>query len=442
MKCKPIVFLFVLLALSLALHGETEIPDCLLSYRFGPEQHVIVVEKSTHSLLVYSNYQAEPIERFTVTTGKVTGQKFEEGDMKTPEGLYFFQRILSGEELPKVDDYGEKAFTLNYPNPIDQKEKRNGSGIWLHGAYDSEKTTTPNNSRGCVVMQNGDLVKVAKYIFLNQTPICIYDKINYDTVENIETKRDRLIGFLRDWKTNWETKNIDGYIKYYDKDFNYNSMNLPAFKRHKENLNRSYRFIKVSLSDINIYTYGSYFMVMFNQLYISDKNHFYSKKIQYWKDLDTTARIIDERTVDLPDISRFEVTKGNYISIDQFRKEYLKELEASTLRVVPHEINLTHVTVEKRSVKLFLRKSGPGGDVKVVPVLRLENGDSSIYQSLEGISLDNGVPQDFIDAVALSENEKAIVIKKEEDFNLRSLTLFLVNRQNKYEQIITYFVNK
>jgi murein L,D-transpeptidase YafK len=414
----------------------------LLSYQFGPEQHIIVVEKSSHSLLVYSNYQAEPIERFTITTGKVSGQKFEEGDMKTPEGLYFFRRILSGQELPKVDDYGEKAFTLNYPNPIDRKENRNGSGIWLHGAYNAEKTSSPNNSRGCVVMQNGDLVKVSKYIFLNQTPICIYDKIKYDTVENIREKRDRLIGYLRDWKTNWETKNIDGYIKYYDKNFHYNKMDLPAFKTYKDKLNQAYRFIKVSLSDINIYAYGDYFMVMFHQLYISDKNHFYSKKIQYWKDLDDTAKMADERTVSLPAISRFEASKGNYISIDEFRKDYLKQLESGTIRVVPHEINLTRITIVDRSVKLFLKKSGPRGEVKVVPVLRLENGDSSMYQSLEGVTLDSGVPQDFSNAVFLGNKEKTVVMKKGEEYKLRSLTLFLVNDKNNFEQIITYFVNK
>jgi hypothetical protein len=30
---------------------------------------------------------------------------------------------------------------------------------------------------------------------------------------------------------------------------------------------------------------------------------------------------------------------------------------------------------------------------------------------------------------------------KEKDFKLKSLTLFLVNRQNTFEQIITYFVD-
>ncbi|MCP4220905.1 MAG: L,D-transpeptidase family protein, partial [bacterium] len=194
--------------------GE-KIPACMLNYKLGPEKHMIVVEKSTQSLFVYSNYQAEPVETFTITTGKNNGRKQVEGDLKTPEGLYFFKRTLSGNQLPKVDDYGEKAFTLNYPNPMDRKAKRNGSGIWLHGAFAADKTSNPNNSRGCVVMQNDDLVKLSKFIFLTETPICIYEKIPYDTSGNIQNKRDRLLEHLKLWRNSWEEKNIDGYISYY-----------------------------------------------------------------------------------------------------------------------------------------------------------------------------------------------------------------------------------
>ena len=156
-----------------AADREQNIPDCLLSYQFGPEQHILVVEKSTQNLFVYSNYSTEPVESFKITSGKNHGPKMEEGDMRTPEGIYFFKSILYGEDLPKTGDYGEKAFTLNYPNPIDRKDSKDGSGIWLHGAFDGEKIGIPNNSRGCVVMKNEDLIRLSSYIFLNRTPICI-----------------------------------------------------------------------------------------------------------------------------------------------------------------------------------------------------------------------------------------------------------------------------
>ncbi|UCH93295.1 MAG: L,D-transpeptidase family protein [Candidatus Aminicenantes bacterium] len=437
-----ILFIFVLFVSSPGtLTAGRQIPDCLLSYQFGPEQHIVIVEKSTQSLFIYSNYQAEPLETFKVTSGKNHGPKLEEGDMKTPEGIYFFKRILSGAELPKTDDYGDKAFTLNYPNPIDKKENKEGSGIWLHGAFEEEKINFPNNSRGCVVMKNPDLIKVSKYIFLDQTPICIYNKIKYETIENIRKKRERLINYLKEWKEHWENKNIDRYTGYYEKDFFYSGMNLDQFKAYKRRLNKLYRFIKVILSDINIYAFKNYFVVTFKQLYISDKNHFYNKKIQYWMDYEDKGRIADESGFQLPPPTKFEISKGNYITIDEFRKDYLKQIKTETIAVSPHEIHLRNISIFGQTVKLFLTRSGSARNLKVIPVLRMENRDSTRFQSLPGIPLNGGVPRDYSRGILLEKRETTVVMTKEKDFGLKSLTLFLVNSQDKHEQIITYFFN-
>ncbi len=442
--------LFVCLASAALLFAPTgawgtpdtgvSLPDCMLCYKHGPERNVIVVEKSTQSLFVYSNYQPKPLEHYTVTTGRKKGQKEREGDMKTPEGIYFFRRVLTGDQLPKVDDYGEKAFTMNYPNPVDRKEDRLGSGIWLHGAHDSNKTTNPNNSRGCVVMQNGDIIKVAKYLFLNQTPIIVYDKIRFETEANLRKKRDRLIGYIKDWKTNWENKNIDGYIRYYDSDYRQDGMDVKAFKSYKNLLNKKYRFIKVSLSDINLFGYKDYFVVFFHQLYISDINHFYNKKIQYWRIYDNISRIADEYTFRLPGINKFEVSKGNYVSINKFRKDYLRTMKEGTLSIEPHTLRLRKLSVFKEKVTLKLGGS-TCRDLKVIPVLRTGQESGGQYITLEGVTLRDGVPEGYKGGVSLDRNPTNVVIKKTEEQSLRSLTLFLVGRGEKLQQIVTYFLD-
>jgi len=362
--------------------------------------------------------------------------------MRTPEGIYIFRRVLSEEELPRTDDYGEKAFTLNYPNPIDERESRSGSGIWLHGAFDMNKTENPNNSRGCVVMSNDDLMKVSKYIFLNRTPIIIYDKIEYATAANIAEKRDRFIRYLTDWKSNWENKNIDGYIDYYERDYYYNGMDFRRFKAYKENLNKHYRFIKVMLSKINLYAFDHYFVVMFDQLYISDANHFYSKKIQYWKNYSNKARIAYELNIRLPEITKFEFSKGNYISIAEFRKDYLKRLKGSTFNFVPGQINLKRISIFDNSVKLFLKIPVSGKRLRAIPVLLLKNDGKTEYESLPGITLDSGVPQTYSKGIVLNEKEEMILLEKKKDAKIKSLTLFVINDEDKFEQIITYFVNE
>ncbi len=437
-----LLFLFLVLSLPLVSQPSgPKIPECLVGYQFGPEQYMVIVEKSTQNLYIYSNYRAEPIETFKITTGKNHGPKMTEGDMKTPEGLYLFKRVLSGDELPKAEDYGEKAFTLNYPNPIDIKEKRLGSGIWLHGAFEIEKIDTPNSSKGCVVMRNQDLVNLSKYIFLNQTPICIYSTIKYDTVENIREKRDRLINHLKDWKTDWETKNLEGYIGYYDKDFVYDGLDLDRFKAVKRKLNEAYRFIRVMLSDIDIYAFENYFLVMFNQLYISDKNHFYSKKIQYWRDYGDEARIADEASLRLPQPNKFEISTGNYVTIEEFRKDYLQEIKTETVSLVPHEVHLRNISLVGPTVKLMLVRTESARDLRVIPVLRLEDGTATQFQSLEGIALEGGVPKDYSKGIRLVSSETTVLITREKNIKLKSLTLFLVNHRDTVEQIVTYFVN-
>ncbi len=361
--------------------------------------------------------------------------------MKTPEGIYFFRGILSGDRLPKTDDYGEKAFTMNYPNPIDKQENRDGSGIWLHGAFDIEKIQLPNNSRGCIVMDNRDLINLSKYLFLNQTPICIYKKITYETAANIEKKRSRMIGYLKEWKENWEKKNTNEYIGYYETDFFYNGMTLDQFKAYKHKLNNLYRFIKVTLSNINIYAFDNYFVVNFNQLYISDKNLFYHNKIQYWRDYKDKAKIADEYSFGLPLPTKFEISTGNYITIDEFREDYLQQMKTDTITFSPRQVHLKNISILGETVKLLLTNSGSARDLEVIPVLRLENENNTRFQSLTGIPLQDGVPQNYSMGIPLLKSETLVVMTKGKDFEIKSLTLFLVNHQNTFEQIITYFVN-
>jgi hypothetical protein len=293
-------------------------------------------------------------------------------------------------------------------------------------------------------MKNDDLVKVSKYIYLNETPICIYDKIKYDTVENMKKKRDRLVNHLRAWKQDWEDKNIDGYIGYYYSGFRSDGMSLARFKAYKNDLNKKYKFIRVILSDINLYSYGNYHVVTFNQLYISDVNHFYSKKIQYWAQDGDSPIIVDERSIGLPRLTRFEVSKGNFITVDRYRRDYLASLARSTVKFTPHGIHLKQVSIVGRSVKVRLATPAQPTSLKVIPVLHLQHQSAggARFLSLEGISLKNGMPEDYSKAVPLGRYETTLTLKKEEEYLLKRLTLVVVDSKSQFEQVITYFLDK
>ncbi len=95
--------------------------------------------------------------------------------------------------------FGTTAFHLNYPDPFDTAEGREGNGIYLHG------TNRPLGSRatnGCVVMNNPDLDFVRERIELHDTPIIISPKLKWVSSEQLDRDKER---FLRDIKSNWES---------------------------------------------------------------------------------------------------------------------------------------------------------------------------------------------------------------------------------------------
>ena len=51
--------------------------------------------------------------KFKIAIGKEKGDKQFEGDNKTPEGIYFVNRIIDGKSLP--EKYGPWFLPINFP---------------------------------------------------------------------------------------------------------------------------------------------------------------------------------------------------------------------------------------------------------------------------------------------------------------------------------------
>ncbi len=115
----------------------------------------------------------------TASFGLMSGTKQKQGDHKTPTGIYFGIKFMNIDELPD-ETYGPMAVILNYPNPIDIKAGKTGSGIWIHGTDEQTRLGPKTSTRGCIIMQNDKLLKLIKLIKLKKTPIIIAD--SKDTV--------------------------------------------------------------------------------------------------------------------------------------------------------------------------------------------------------------------------------------------------------------------
>lgn len=242
-------------------------------------KYVFLVDKQERKLYVYehSGETIKKIDEVPADIGKNGGNKTKRDDKATPEGIYFFQKKLLPPEIP-FETYGKMAFTMDYPNLFDRRENKTGHGIWLHSIPETVPLT--RGSRGCVVIRNDVLEKVSNYIKLGETPIIIYDHLNYIAKSDHDSRRSEMTNFLKSWKESWESMDVDKYMSFYGQDFSTAGFkNYEAWKKHKTKLKNAYKFIKVDLSQPFVLIHKDQLIVKTLQKYTSDGHTDYGVKV-------------------------------------------------------------------------------------------------------------------------------------------------------------------
>ena len=122
----------------------------------------ILVIKSARRLELISD--GKVIRSYRISLGKQPkGPKLQEGDKRTPEGLYWV-------DWRKRSDKFNLAMHINYPNISDAAKARRegvnpGSMIMIHGTPDSEENPeelfhTLDWTDGCIAMKNYEMREV------------------------------------------------------------------------------------------------------------------------------------------------------------------------------------------------------------------------------------------------------------------------------------------
>ncbi len=318
-KCSRIAWLFAILMvlkIPCILLAETEAsevyPADILSISNTQifSKYVLVVDKSERKLFVFDNQggRVSLVETFPADVGKNGGNKVKKDDHRTPEGIYFLKKKIVPPEIP-FNLYGEMAFTTDYPNFFDQKEKKTGSGIWLHSI--PESINLNRGSRGCVVVRNEALKKLEKLIKLNETPLLIYDKMTYLTQEEHLNRKKEIAEFLNAWRKSWESHNMDSYQNYYAEDFSAPGFNLASWMKHKSRLVKLYSTIKVDLAEPYVFKHNDQLMIKTFQRYQSDKHTDFGIKTIFAKRNDNGFKILREEWQSMPDQGSYVPWVGN-----------------------------------------------------------------------------------------------------------------------------------
>ncbi len=263
---------------------------------FSP--YALIVDKSTRTLSIWKFQNNQPIliSYYPSDIGREPGNKNILGDLKTPEGIYFFQNRYEANQL-NFNEYGSRAFTMDYPNIFDLLSAKTGSGIWLH-AIPQDKSLK-RGSRGCVVVRNEVIQKITDFITLKQTPIVIHQSVNYVDPNEREKYYQEMNQWLNHWRESWESKNINQYISFYDDSFKSLGMNRNHWKKYKEHLNSRYENIQVSLGQPMIVMHENEAVIRFMQTYRSNfKSDFGEKTLYLKKNSQGQFHIISEEWVE------------------------------------------------------------------------------------------------------------------------------------------------
>ena len=275
-------------------------PDLLMQLDQS-QRYVLVVDTSKSRLYVYAKDEQGQLKYMSdhyVTIGKNGPDKKAEGDKRTPIGVYFASTKLN---RPLPDLYGEAAYPLNYPNEIDTFEKRNGSGIWLHGTPTDTYSRPPRASDGCVVLSNPDIKALQPILNRGNTPVIIVNKVNW-TERNLSEAhakdKESLNLALEQWRKDWTSQDTQKYLSHYSTEFFFDSGDFEKWAEYKTRVQASKPKVSIDVENVSMFSYPSsnksMVIVDFEQSFLSAHLKNKMKKRQYWINENNEWKILYE----------------------------------------------------------------------------------------------------------------------------------------------------
>lgn len=281
--------------------GQALVPEGVWSLP-AETRYLLWVELSAGRLNVLENLGDGGLvvrRRIPVSIGKRGIGKREEGDQKTPVGIYQIEYFVDDTNID--DFYGSGAYPLNYPNALDRLQARTGHGIWLHGLPKQAQQRPFLASEGCVIVDNESLLSLANEIDVGET-VMMLSKAPIQWVPQYQQTLQALSlqQAMAGWEAAWESRNADSYLRFYAEDFSDLERDKAAWSSYKRAVNSSKRFIDVDISEVSMLAEPAQLnvvRVVFQQRYRSDNFEWQGRKQQLWRRDEQGWRIIYEGNI-------------------------------------------------------------------------------------------------------------------------------------------------
>lgn len=261
---------------------------------YETNKYIILTQKEQSELNLYkiANNELTLITRNSVIVGENEGDKLEEGDKKTPEGVYDLI-----DKKTKLDQfYGPLALVTSYPNNFDKSLNKNGYGIWIHG-MPLENKEREKFTEGCIALDNNKLIELDKNIDFKNT-ILLTSQTEFQKAKKEEISL--ILTFIYNWKKSWIDSDIEKYLSYYSNEFKKkDGSDFNHFVKYKRRIFAKNERKKINFSDISITPYPNslnkrIFKVLMDEKYLSPTVNFNGKKELFLEIVNNKVKILTE----------------------------------------------------------------------------------------------------------------------------------------------------
>lgn len=256
--------------------------------------NILTCNKSHATLSLYKKNEQDKYiikKEYGAFTGKVKGDKYKEGDLKTPVGIYDLVKKISN-----VDSfYGPLAFVTSYPNIYDSYQGKNGSGIWIHGLPINQERD--EFTKGCIAIDNKNLECLDNNIHIEKTLLIINEN---EVMQDISKERlANILSQLYAWRYAWLYNDIDSYLSFYDQEFKrYDGMVRERFVKYKTRVFAKDEAKTILFQNLNVLPYPNQsdtYKIMFKEIYKSESFSFTGNKVLIVKLVENKLQILTEK---------------------------------------------------------------------------------------------------------------------------------------------------
>lgn len=261
-------------------------------------KHAIAIDASKSRLYLFENTSTglKQIGNYYITVGKAGISKLVEGDQRTPLGVYYITSNLDPKSLKEF--YGAGALPISYPNVLDSKRGKTGSGIWLHGTPPNQFSRAPQASDGCIVLANPDLLNIINTVAIRTTPVVIAPQLHWVAPQKARAEGKSFEDTLNAWRLAKSSGKAEQVLKYYTQDFSSSGKGLAQWTPTLQAEMQKFQGRAIELKDVSILRWNDTaetMVVTFGE--VAKGLKFGLTKRQYWIRENSQWKIFFEGTI-------------------------------------------------------------------------------------------------------------------------------------------------